>query len=118
MANMGLLALAIAAWVAVAVMLVGFDPFADAFVLVAGALLIGTAVGLMLMPLLWLVGFAAQGRIAFRGDWWRAARRAALVGLIVTLFIILRGENALNVPLALFVAAMALLVELTLSLRR
>ncbi|MEP7360199.1 MAG: hypothetical protein ABI744_01335 [Chloroflexota bacterium] len=118
MASLGLFALAVAAWVGVAVVLIDFDPRANASVLLVGALLIGTAVGLTLLPLLWLVGFAAQGRTAFPGDWWRALRRAALVGLIVALFVVLRGENALNLPLAMFVAAMALLVELTLSLRR
>lgn len=118
LANLGLFALALAAWLGVAVVLIGFDPRADAVVLLAGALLIGAAVGSVLLPLLWLVGFAIQGRAAYRGDWWRATRRAALVGLIVALFVVLRGENALNLPLALFVAAMALLVELTLSLRR
>jgi len=118
LASLGLFALAAVAWVAVAVVLVGFDPRTEAVVLLAGALLIGAALGLTLMPLLWLVGFGAQGRTAYPGDWWRAARRAALLGLIVALFVVLRGEGALNVPLALFVAAMALLVELTLSLRR
>jgi hypothetical protein len=118
MANFGLFALSLVAWIGVAVVLVAFDPRTDAVALLAGALLIGAAVALALMPLLWLVGFASQGRVAYRGDWSRAARRAALVGLIVALFVVLRGENALNLPLALFVVAMALLVELTLSLRR
>jgi hypothetical protein len=84
----------------------------------AGALLLGAAIGLTLLPLLWLIGFAVQGRVAYRGDWWRAARRAALVGLIAFIFVVLKGEDALNLPLGLFVAAMALLVEVTLSLRR
>jgi hypothetical protein len=118
MANLGLFALAVAAWVGVAVVLVDFDPRANAAVLLGGALLIGAAVGLTLVPLLWLIGFAAQGRVGFPGDWLRAVRRAALAGIIVMLFVVLQGEHALNVPLALFVAAMALLVELTLSLRR
>jgi hypothetical protein len=115
--NLALFALAVAAWVGVAVVLLDFDPRTNATVLLAGAFLIGTAITLLLLPLLWLVGFAAQGRMVFRGDWWLAVRRAALVGLIVALFVILRGEEALNLPLALFVAAMALLVELTLLLR-
>lgn len=118
MTNLGLFAVAICAWAAVAVILVTFDPRANATALLAGALTLGFAVAGTLAPLLWLVGFAAQGRIAFRGDWWRAARRAALVGLIVAIFVVLRGEQALNLPLALFVVAMAVLVELTLSLRR
>jgi hypothetical protein len=116
--NVGLFTLALAAWAGVAIILVTFDPRANAAVLLAGALTLGAAVGGTLAPLLWLIGFALQGRIAYRGDWWRAARRAALVGLIVAIFVVLRGEQALNLPLALFVIAMAVLVELTLSLRR
>jgi hypothetical protein len=116
--NLGLFAVAAAAWAAVALVLVTSDPRANAAVLLAGALMLGGAVAGTLAPLLWLVGFAIQGRIAYRGDWWRAARRAALVGLIVVIFVVLRGEGALNLPLALFVVAMAVLVELTLSLRR
>ena len=118
LANVGLLAIALAAWAAVALILVTSDPRTDAAVLLAGALALGGAVVVTLAPLLWLVSFALQGRIAYRGDWWRAARRAALVGLIVVIFVVLRGEQALNLPLALFVVAMAVLVELTLSLRR
>ena len=116
--NLGLFTVALAAWAAMAVILVTFDPRADAAALLAGALTLGAAVAGTLAPVLWLVGFALQGRIAYRGDWWRAARRAALVGLIVAIFVVLRGEQALNLPLALFVVAMAVLVELTLSLRR
>lgn len=116
--NVGLLTVALVAWVAVALIMVTFDPRANASALLAGALTLGAALTGTLTPLLWLVGFALQGRIAYRGDWWRAARRAALVGLIVAIFIVLRGEQALNLPLALFVVAMAVLVELTLSLRR
>lgn len=118
MANIGLFALAVMAWVGVAVVVVDFDPRANAAILLGGALLIGAAVGLMLVPLLWLIGFAAQGRVPFPGDWLRAVRRGALAAIIVALFVVLQGEHALNVPLALFVVAMALLVELTLSLRR
>ena len=116
--NLGLFMIALAAWAAVAVIVVTLDPRANAAVLLAGALAIGAATAGSLAPVLWLAGFATQGRIAYRGDWWRAARRAVLVGLIVTIFIVLRGEQALNLPLALFVVAMAVLVELTLSLRR
>jgi hypothetical protein len=118
MTNLGLFALAVAAWVAVAVVVIDFDPRANSSVLLVGAVLIGAAIGLTLLPLLWLIGFAAQGRIALAGDWLRAFRRAGLIGLIVALFVLLLGERALSLPLALFVVAMALLVELTLSLRR
>jgi hypothetical protein len=118
LSNVGLFAVALAAWALMGVIIVTLDPRADATALLAGALTLGTAVGATLAPVVWLVGFALQGRIAYRGDWWRATRRAALVGLIVAIFVVLRGEQALNLPLALFVVAMAVLVELTLSLRR
>jgi hypothetical protein len=118
LANVGLVALCLAAWAAVVALLVGFDPRANGQVLLAGALGLGFALATSITPLLWLAGFARQGRIAYRGDWWRAVRRAALVGLVVAIFVVLRGEGALNLPLALFVVAMAALVELTLSLRR
>ena len=118
LANVGLLALCLAAWAGVVAVLVGFDPRTNAQVLLAGALLLGVAVAATVAPVLWLAGFARQGRIAYRGDWWRAARRAALVGMVVAIFVVLRGEDALNLPLALFVVAMAALVELTLSLRQ
>lgn len=116
--NLGLFTLGLAAWAAVALIVVTLDPRANATALLAGALTLGVAVAGTLAPLLWLAGFALHGRIAYRGDWWRAARRAALVGLIVAIFVVLRGEQALNLPLALFVVAMAVLVELTLALRR
>ena len=118
LANIALLGGAGLAWLAVAVVLVAFDPTADATVLLGGALLLGGAVALTVVPLLWLGAFAIGRRIAYRGDWWRAARRGLLAGLVVTIFVVLRGQDALSLPLALFVLAMAVLAEVTLSLRR
>lgn len=118
LANVALLLAAVGAWAALAYVVLNLDPEGNAAVLLAGALLLGAAVGLTIAPLLWLAGFARAHRIAFRGDWWRAARRAALVGLVVTIFVVLRGQGLLSVPLALFVLAMAVFVEVTLSLRR
>ena len=48
----------------------------------------------------------------------RAARRAALCGLVVTLLVILRAQGALSRRWPLFVIAMPVLVEITLSVRR
>ncbi len=118
LANVALLLAATGAWAALAYVALNHDPAGDAAVLLAGALLLGAAVALTLLPLLWLAGFARARRIAYRGDWWRAARRAALVGLVVTIFVVLRGQDLLSVPLALFVLAMAVFMEVTLSLRR
>jgi uncharacterized membrane protein YhhN len=70
------------------------------------------------MPLLWIASFVRSRAIAYRGDWARAARRSALVGLVIVLFVLLRAQDALSVPVAVFIVAMAVLVELILSLRR
>lgn len=118
LANTVLLAAAGVAWLAVAAVLMTLDPTNDAAVLLGGALLLGSAVGLTVVPLLWLAGFAVGHRIAYRGDWWRAARRGLLAGLVVAIFVVLRGQDALSLPLAVFVVAMALLAEATMSLRR
>jgi hypothetical protein len=116
--NVALFAAAATAWVGIALLFLNYDPTGNAAVLLAGAILLGAAVGLTLAPLLWLVSFARSGRIAYRGDWWRAARRGALVGLVTTLFVVLQGQGLLSPPLALFVLAMAVFAELTLWLRR
>ena len=42
----------------------------------------GLAVGLTMIPLFWLTAFGRHKRIAFQGDWTRAARRGAWVGLV------------------------------------
>lgn len=114
-----LLLLAAVAWAGVAYVVLTLDPVGNTGILLTGALLLGGAVAVTLAPLLWVGGFVVRGRnIAYRGDWWRAARRAALVGLAVTLLVVLRGQGLLTTPLALFVIAMAAVIELTLWLRR
>jgi hypothetical protein len=118
LANLALFAAATAAWLALGYVMLNLDPRGDASVLLAGALLLGGGITATLAPLLWVAVFVRNRRIAYRGDWWRAARRAALVGLVAIIFVLLRGQQALSLPLAVFVVAMAVLVELTLSLRR
>lgn len=115
--SLALLVAAAAAWGAVAFVLLSFDPTGSAAVLLGGALALGSAVALTLAPLLWLLAFSVGRRIAYRGDWWRAARRAVLVGLVVTSVVLLRGQGMFSLPLALFILVMAVLIELTLSLR-
>ena len=116
--NVALLAAATAAWGAVAALFVTRSPRGDSDALLTGALLLGAAVALTLAPLAWLAEFARKRNIAYRGDWWVAGRRGALAGLAVVLLVILRGQGAFNLPIALFVVAMAAFVELALSLRR
>jgi hypothetical protein len=116
--NTALLGLAAAAWAAVAVVLVRYDPVGSPAVLLGGALLLGGAVALTLTPMLWLAGFVLGRRIAYRGDWWRAARRGLLVGLVVTLVVLLLGQDMFSPPIGIFIVVMAALVEMTLSLRR
>ena len=119
-ANLILFALAVAAWVALIVTFLTLDPVGNTAVLLAGGLLLGGAVALTVVPVLWLAGFMFRGpqAIAYRGDWWRAARRGLLAGLAVSLLVILRGEGLLTPPIALFVVAMAAIVELSLAFRR
>jgi len=120
LANLTLLVLAGAAWLSVGVVFIALDPVGNTGVLLAGALLLGAAAALTLAPLLWMGGFVVRGpaAIAYRGDWWRAARRALLVGLGVTLLVLLRGQGLLTPALTLFVVAMAVVIELTLWRRR
>jgi hypothetical protein len=86
--------------------------------LLIGGLLLGAAIGLTLAPLLWVGNFARNRGIAYRGDWARATRRAGLVGLVVVLFVLLRAQDALSLPVAAFILTMAVMVEVSLSLRR
>jgi len=113
-----LFVLAATAWAAVGYVLTTLDPRGDSTVIVSGALLLGAAMALTVAPVLWVFGFIRNRRIAYRGDWLRAARRGGLVGLVVVLLIILRAQGALSLPIGLFVIAMPILIEITLSARR
>lgn len=115
--NLGLLGAAGLAWLAVAVLLTTTYPDALA-VQVLGAALIGLAVGLTCVPLVWLAAFALHRGIAYHGDWLRAARRGAWVGVIAAFLLLLREQGALSLPIALFVGAMAVFVEISLSVER
>ena len=83
-----------------------------------GALLIGLAIGLLATPLCWLVVFARHRRIAYQGDWARAARRGGWFGLLVAVLIVLRLVDAFQLPIVLFLAAIFIVAELTLSAER
>jgi hypothetical protein len=116
--NLGLLVAAGVAWMAVALLLTSRDPYEDAMAGYVGALLIGLATGLTAVPLAWLVVFARHRRIAYAGDWLRAARRGAWVGLFVAILVVLRLVDAFQLPIVLFLAAIFVVAEVTLSAER
>jgi hypothetical protein len=118
LANLGLLGAALVAWIAVVVFVTTRSPAGDVAVAMLGAVLMGTAFALTTMPLFWLAAFQRRRRIAYRGDWLRAVRRGVEVGLLVTFFVILRSQDAFSWPLAAFVTAMVVFVEISLSVER
>ena len=116
--NLAIFGAAVVVWVLVALIITTRDPVADPVAGFIGAALIGLAVGLTATPIVWLLVFGRHRRIAYRGDWVRAGRRGAWVGLIVAIFIVLRLQGALELPIALFIIALAAVAEATLSAER
>jgi len=116
--NLGVFGAAFIVWILVGLVVTTRDPVADPVAGLIGATLIGLAIGTTLVPILWLVVFGRHRRIAFQGDWGRAARRGGWVGLIVAIFIVLRLQGALELPIALFIVALASVAEATLSAER
>ncbi len=117
-ANLGLLAAAVVSWFLVAILVTTRDPYQDAMAGYVGALLIGLAVGISAMPLFWLLVFARHRRIAYQGDWFRAVRRGGWVGLFVGVLVILRLVDAFQLAIVLFLAAIFVVAEITLSAER
>ena len=117
-ANLALLAAAVLVWVLVGVLVTSRDPYADPMAGYVGALLIGLGVGLTAAPLAWLVVFARHRRIAYQGDWMRAGRRGAWLGLLVAALIVLRLVDAFQLPIVLFLAAIFVVAEIALSAER
>jgi hypothetical protein len=118
LANLGIFGAAAIVWLLVALVLTTRDPIADPSAGFIGAGLIGLAIGLTTIPIFWLVVFARHKRIAYRGDWTRAIRRGAWIAVIVTVLVVLRIQGALEWPLALFMVALAVVAETTLSAER
>ena len=106
------------AWIVVGFIVTSTDPVIDPAAGFIGAVFMGIAVGLTAVPLFWLAIFSRHGRIAFRGDWPRAVRRGGWAGIVVGLFVALRLQGALQLPIALFVLAMVAIAEVTLSAER
>ncbi len=118
LANLGLFAAAAVVWVLVGFVVTTRDPLIDPVAGYIGAALIGLAVGLTVVPLAWLTVYGRHKQIAYRGDWLRAARRATWVGIVVTTLIAMRLEGLLELPLVLFIVAIAFVAEATLSAER
>jgi hypothetical protein len=118
LANLGIFGAAIVVWVLVALIVLTRDPVAEPLAGFIGAALMGLAVGLTATPIAWLVVFGRHRRIAYRGDWTRAGRRGGWIGLLVAIFIVLRLQGALELPIALFLLALVAVAEATLSADR
>ncbi|HEX5827628.1 MAG TPA: hypothetical protein VFY23_08920 [Candidatus Limnocylindrales bacterium] len=117
-ANLGFLAASGAAWIAVAIIVTTRDPYLEPMAGYVGALVIGLAIGLLAIPLLWLAVFARHRRIAYQGDWPTAIRRGAWVGLFAAVVVILRLVDAFQLPILLFLAAIFVVAEIALSAER
>jgi hypothetical protein len=116
--NLGFFAAAAIVWVLVAFVVTTRDPRVDAGAGYVGALLIGLALGLTMIPLFWLAIFGLHRRIAYRGDWTRAVRRGSWVAVVVAVFVILRLQQVFQPPIALFILALVVVAEATLSVER
>ena len=116
--NLALLAASVVAWIVVGLIVTTRDPYVDPMAGYAGAIGIGIAVGLLAVPLCWLLVFARHRRIAYQGDWARAARRGAWVGLFAAALVILRLVDAFQLPILLFLAAIFIVAEVALSSER
>jgi hypothetical protein len=117
-ANLGFFAAAAVVWVLVGLVVTTRDPVVDPGAGFLGAALIGLAIALTLVPLIWLTVFSRHKQIAFRGDWLRATRRSGWVGIVVAVLIVLRLQGLLELPIALFMIALALVAEATVSAER
>jgi hypothetical protein len=107
-----LVAAALVAWVGVALLLTMVSPVGDAGAQLLGAIMLGSAVGLTLWPLLWSAGRRTAGSLTTAG------RRAGLAGLVVSILVVLRVLDAVSLPVVLFLVVGAVLVEVALTLRR
>jgi hypothetical protein len=82
---------------------------------VAVVVLASTTAALLVTPFAFLAEFGVR-RIVYRGAWWRAGRRGAIVGLTVAALAGLRLGGALTVPAAIFLAILAVVVERFLAM--
>jgi hypothetical protein len=118
LANLGLFGAAAVVWLLVGLVVTSRDPLLDPSAGFLGAGLIGLALALTTMPLFWLAVFARNRRIAYTGDWPRAVRRGGWVGVVVAVLVVLRIQDLFEPALALFIVAMVIVAEATLSVER
>lgn len=118
MANLALFTAAGVVWILVGLVITTRDPRLDPTAGFVGALLIGLAFGLTVVPLFWLGVFARHRRIAYRGDWTRAVRRGGWVAVVTAVFVILRLQQAFVPAIALLILALVFIAEATLSVER
>lgn len=117
-ANLAFFGAAAVVWLLVGLVVTTRDPLTDPSAGFIGSALMGLAMALTLTPLLWVTVFGRHRQIAYEGDWLRAIRRAGWVGIIVTVLVVLRLQGLLELPIALFMIALALVAEATLSAER
>ena len=110
-----LLGIAAVGWLIVGGIAIGVNPLTDPAMGLVGVAALGFAAAVTAAPILWLVGYARQRRIAYRGDWLRAIRRGAWVGVLVAIFVVMRLNDIFQLPIALFLLALALVAEVTLT---
>lgn len=116
--NLALFGAAALIWILVGLVVTTRDPRSDPGAGFIGAILIGLAVGLTATPLFWLSVFARHRRIAYRGDWIRAIRRGAWVMVVVAVLVVLRLQGLFEPAIAMFILAMVVVAEATLSVER
>ncbi len=117
-ANLACFAAAAVVWILVGIVVTTRDPVVDRSAGFVGAFLLGLAMALTVTPLIWLTVFGRHRQIAYRGDWLRALRRAAWVGIVVAVLVVLRLQGLLELPIAIFMIALVLVAEATLSSER
>ncbi len=117
-ANLGFFAAAAVVWVLVGLVVTTRDPLVDRSAGFVGAFLIGLAIALTLIPIIWLTIFGRHRQIAYHGDWMRAVRRGVWVGIVAAVLVILRLQGLLELPIALFMIALVVVAEATLSAER
>ena len=117
-ANLGFFGAAVVVWILVGLVVTTRDPVVDRTAGFLGAALMGLAIALTLIPIIWLTVFGRHRQIAYRGDWPRAIRRGAWAGVIVAVLVVLRLQGLLELPIALFMIALAIVAEATLSAER